>query len=789
MRLLKLKFHWQWFVLLLAGCAGVGITQYDPLVELYGQSAPKNRIVEAESTAGQFFLNEVEPILEQRCVVCHGCYDAPCQLKLSSPAGIDRGASKDVVYDGARILASEPTRLGIDADSTFEWRQKGFHPILNERTQTPTVNLQASLLYQFISQKQKQPAFDSERLGDDIPLGLNHPNQCPSPSESQDYLAENPSHGMPYGLPALSNDEYGVLTQWLAKGANMANKPKLTEPYLAQVEKWEDFLNQDTLKHQLMARYVYEHIYLGHLYFSELDENKDANHREYFKLVRSSTPPGSPINHVKTRRPYDDPGIQRVYYRLERVQESVLAKTHMPYSLDTKRMSWIKSLFIEPDYEVTSLPGYDPEVAANPFKAFEAIPSRSRYRFMLEESLFTIMGFIKGPVCRGQIALNVIDDHFWVLFVDPDLNPERMHRLVASQQDNLVLPGEKQSNAGIITNWVSFSATQRKYLNNKLQLIKHLSEQNKLNLNLIWDGDKKNDNATLTIFRHFDSSTVVKGLIGQEPKTAWLIDYPLLERIHYLLVAEYDVFGNIGHQMNTRLYMDFLRMEGEGNFLSLLPAEERKKLWRFWYRNSQQEVKEFVFGPRVNFDVKTNIEFKSDSPKSELLDMAKAKLGPLQTSPHNLTNSVLDTKLAKLHNLPVGAPTLMPEMGVLSVETENNDLGLYSILRNSGHSNIDSLLFEDNNRLPEEDYLTVNRGITGSYPAAYWHVKEADLDQFIAAVSALQTEDDYDQLMDAFGIRRTNPDFWAHSDRIHQQYMKDQPKTAGLLDYNRLENR
>ncbi|GAA3928133.1 fatty acid cis/trans isomerase [Litoribacillus peritrichatus] len=788
MRSFKLSLHWPWLLFLLAGCAGVGITQYDPLSELYGQAAPKNRMVEPESSAGQHYLSEVEPIIEQRCVVCHGCYDAPCQLKLSSPEGIDRGASKDVVYDGTRILASDPTRLGIDAENTFEWRRMGFHPILNERTQTPAVNLQASLMYQFISQKQQQPATTAERLSNDIPLGLNHPAQCPSPVESQDYLTENPKHGMPYGLPALANEEYTVLTQWLANGANMANQPKLTSPYLDKVAEWETFLNQDDLKHQLMARYVYEHIYLAHLYFTELDSNNNSKQRTYFKLVRSATPPGSPINRIKTRRPYDDPGVQRVYYRLQREDESILAKTHMPYTLDAERMNWIKSLFIEPNYTVASLPGYEPKVAANPFEAFKDIPSQSRYRFMLEESQFTIMGFIKGPVCRGQIALNVIDDHFWVLFIDPDINPENLDKLINTQRENLILPGEKQSNAGVIKNWVAFSAAQNKYLKNKLQLIKYLSEQEKLNLDLIWDGDRTNDNATLTIFRHFDSSTVLKGLVGQEPKTAWLIDYPLLERIHYLLVAEYDVFGNVGHQVNTRLYMDFLRMEGEGNFLSLLPAEERKKLWRHWYRNSQQEVKEFVFGPRVNFDVKTNIEFTTESPKTELLNMVQAKLGTLQTSPHNLTDSALDRRLAKLKQLPIGAPTLMPEMGILSIENEGK-LALYTILRNSGHSNIDSLLFEDSNRLPEEDYLTINKGITGSYPAAYWHVSADKLDQFIHAVSTLQTESDYDQLMDEFGIRRTNPDFWAHSDRIHQQYLEDQPDTAGLLDYNRLENR
>ena len=30
------------------------------------------------------YNKSVKPVLEKRCVVCHGCYDAPCQLKLSS---------------------------------------------------------------------------------------------------------------------------------------------------------------------------------------------------------------------------------------------------------------------------------------------------------------------------------------------------------------------------------------------------------------------------------------------------------------------------------------------------------------------------------------------------------------------------------------------------------------------------------------------------------------------------------------------------------------------------------
>ena len=108
-----------------------------------------------------------------------------------------------------------------------------------------------------------------------------------------------------------------------------------------------------------------------------------------------------------------------------------------------------------------------------------------------------------------------------------------------------------------------------------------------MGLDLVWDGDGHNDNAALTVFRHNDSATVVKGFVGQQPKTAWLINYSLLERIHYLLVAGFDVFGNVGHQLETRLYMDFLRMEGEQNFLLyLLPKNARLQLRNFWYREA-----------------------------------------------------------------------------------------------------------------------------------------------------------------------------------------------------------
>src|SRR5262245_43480421 len=71
------------------------------------------------------FERDVEPVLERRCAVCHGCYDAPCQLLLTSHAGAVRGATKSPVYDNARLTDAAPTRLGIDAHGEEAWRARG----------------------------------------------------------------------------------------------------------------------------------------------------------------------------------------------------------------------------------------------------------------------------------------------------------------------------------------------------------------------------------------------------------------------------------------------------------------------------------------------------------------------------------------------------------------------------------------------------------------------------------------------------------------------------------------
>lgn len=721
----------------------------------------------------------VKSIVEQRCMVCHGCYDAPCQLKLDAWTGVQRGASKEIVYDGTRLVAASPTRLFEDAQTIEQWRAKGFYPVLNE--QTPDQGVLARML----ALKQQHPLPAGELLPDTITLGLDREQQCTKPEDFDKFAADYPLWGMPYGLPGLNKNEHATLTSWLEQGAEGVPIASSPAPETDAVQRWEAFFNGESLKQRLMARYMYEHLFIGNLYFSDLETTS-----RYYNLVRSRTPPGVPIDVIATRRPYDDPGEVVFYYRLQPLRSAVLAKRHMPYSLNAQRMQRWQSLFLDTDYEVTALPSYQTDVASNPFIAYRELPQAARYKFMLDEAQFTIMGFIKGPVCRGQVALNVIDDHFWVVFLNPDSKTAQENaEFLAQNSKHLRLPGDKSAGALIsLIEWRGYSREQRKFLKAKLKFIQQATagtEGTKVNLDLIWDGDGTNNNAALTIFRHNDSASVVKGFVGQQPKTAWVIDYSLLERIHYLLVAGFDIFGNVAHQLETRLYMDFLRMEGEQNFLFFLPQEERIPLRNFWYRGASKDAKNYVMTDTAAYERKTDIQYHTEDPKQELLSMLQQRQ-PGGTAPQY---QPADPRFARLQTLQGKPFSLMPEVAFVEVLGADRETSIFTILHNDSYANNAQVFKEEQRRIPEEDYLTVVKGFIGAYPNVFFQVPDAELDDFVEAMESMRSEEDYTSLVSLYGVRRNAPAFWPLSDKLREHYQKNYPIEAGLFDLNRYENR
>ncbi len=655
--------------------------------------------------------------------------------------------------------------------------------MLNERVQSEEANLAGSVLFNSLVLKQSYELPTNEVLDDEFDFSLGRSQTCATMGEFDRLADEQPHGGMPYGLPGVSREEFNHLQNWLKNGGKMSHIEPPSKYDQNKIKGWEAFLNQDNLKYQLSARYIYEHWFLAHIYFTS------ENPQSFFKLVRSSTPPGEEIKLINTRRPYDDPKVSRVYYRFMQERTTILSKTHLPLELNETKLLRLYEQFIAPDYTVTQMPSYEPKSASNPFKTFEVIPINSKYQFMLDEAELIIMGFIKGPVCRGQIALNVINDHFWVAFADPDkVATPAVGEMLMQHEEALELPAAEESNALPISSWVKYSVREKKYLQAKVELANEMFKGGEhLTTDLLWKGDGHNKNAALTIFRHFDSATVVKGFIGQEPKTTWILDYALFERIHYLLVAGFDVYGNIGHQLVTRLYMDFLRLEGEQNFLALLPEHKRNQIKKQWYRNSPPDLSKF-FKSNREFSQPSGINYETDDPQHELYTLMKEALAPVLSEKYNYTE--VAKPLNVISNMPAKAVNLLPQLSFILVKQEDNSHKGYTIIHHNAHYNISSLLNEDGQRAYDEDTATIVPGFIGDYPAAIWYLNnEQQVNAFAEQLPMMQIEADYGALKSKFGIRRTHPQFWQYSDILHDTAKKYRGIEYGMFDYNRLENR
>ncbi len=783
---------------LLSSCASPGDTERRYLDSSFGSpgvSARAQARAQAHATStdthlSAHFLDNIRPVLNRRCVVCHACYDAACQLKLTSSEGIERGASKQAIYT-PRIFDADPTRLHLDEQTTSAWRLRGFYPVLNEREQSPAANLEASLMYRALVLKEQhplpvasnEPMTEGQRL-----TGLKSDDHCPTVTEFPAYASSRPNAGMPYFLPPLASAETAVLTDWLARGAYMTD-PRPEPAHADAIALWEKRLNGATDKQRLISRYIYEHLFLAHLHFDDLVGNGQV----WYRLVRSSTPPGEPVKPIATRLPFDPPDTHTFWYRLWMDPETVVAKSHMPWALNERRMAWLDELFFDAEFTVEGLPTYKPQIASNPYIAFEQLPVRSRYRFLLENARFTIMGFVKGPVCRGQFALNAIRDHFWVVFVDPE-KPlvGDADRFLAEHAHLLEFPSGREDYLNLVRVSGRHTKNNQRYNTARAQAISRATAGG-MSPDALWDGDGNNPNAALTVFRHHDSATVVTGLVGESPSTGWLLDYPLLERIHYLLVAGFDVFGSVGHQLGTRLYMEFLRQDAENAYISLLPQGVRQSVLDQWYREADVKIHNRMRATLAELDTVGGLALTGPDHLTSLQRLLSDHLAPVLDNHHSITHPDVPPahskplqRLAQLGGLRVSE---FPEVALLSVQGDGDALHVYTFLRNLAHAHKTDVYDERRTLLPEEDTVDVLRGVVGDYPNAFWHVHESELDTLVVEASSINSAGDYADFLSTYGIRRSHHGFWNHADRIHDYIELSQTVDGGLLDFNRLEHR
>lgn len=772
---------------------------------LLGCSAPIPKPVQVTVSSKRIdFLSEVKPILDKRCVTCHSCYNSPCQAKLSSYEGIDRGGSKLLVYDALRLNAMKPTRLFIDAQSTSEWRKKSFFSLTQSFDMNNSLN--DSIMMHMLHDKNLHP---------DV-IGSYRPEAdkiiCPRNSQEMgEYLEDKPNHGMPYGFPPLKESEYMILTQWLAQGANgptPQQQKKLITPStkaLSEIIKWEKFLNNKDAKHALTARYLYEHLFLAHWHFS-------TTQKEFYKLVRSYTPYPQKIQIIPTERPFDDPKAEKFYYRLQKIHATIVHKTHMVVEFNNKKLARIKELFIESKWlETPHKMSYESKQSANPFVTFAQIPPRSRYQFLLDNAEYTVRTFIRGPVCRGQMALNVIHDHFWVMFKDPNYDISVLYPgFLENESDDLSMPIESSDKKLLETFSDAYREKYKAYFEQKQIMYTNLYPQGQ-GIESIWKGENKNDAPLLSVYRHFDSASVHKGVLGELPRTMWVIDYPQFERIYYSLVAGYNVFGNISHQTNIRRYMDFLRLEGELNFLYYMPKNKRAKMLHSWYIDS--DMIENLVGNSddkniMMFNKKHQLAYKTNNPKTEFISNVINRHISKECDIHfdninyhknkNFTSKI-PTHFSTLQDVKDGLIALT-ESGTkfmqylteddintifIKFELPNDKSFVTTLVVNKWHDNVDSMFRESKTLNPTKNTIDFISTSVGSYPNAFVVVQHDNISDFFDLLKNFDGSDIYLKKIDKFFIRRANPKFWETYDWFQEYLNQRYPIQSGLYDLNR----
>lgn len=743
------------------------------------------------------FERDVQPILNKRCVVCHSCYNAPCQLKLGSFEGLMRGTSKKSLYD-TRLHATQPTRLFVDAHNIDDWRSKGFSSVVHSQSQH---GLNDSILMHTLFAKKKHPQIIGKYAPEHDDLS------CAKDSEELlDFLDDDPQKAMPYGFPALTQKEYQIITTWLDQGANapeakeLLEKDAITHEESIMIRLWEGFLNTPIAKYQMSARYLYEHLFIAHLQLQ-----KDAKH--FFRVVRSMTPPGEPIREIATVRPYDAPGFTHFYYRLQKVPDTIVYKTHITFDASRLKYKRIKELFIKSRWsQPPHLISYNPKLSANPFMAFAQIPTRVRYRFLLDNSEYFVRTFIRGPVCKGQIALNVINDKFWVFFLNPkyDLSVQD-EAYFNTQLDNLDMPIEIGSDYPLI------EAFSDKYIRHNINYFRaretyyEYAYANGLDYDAIWSGEESDDAPALTVLRHFDSASVHKGLHGNLPRTAWVIDFPLFERIYYNLVAGFDVFGDVGHQVNVRKYFNGSRYEGEAMFLDFLPQSSRRSYFNAWYQNMDSDMFSNLEIPQM----KTHIAFNSSDYFREFMQTWQKRhekaIVPIAFDwnyhdanasypefPTTFSSRADFMQAFQSLNRPGsnfvkyinGYGSNVAYIRIKMGAHHEEDI-VVTVVINRWHDNV-AFMFNESSRLnPKKDTADFYTHQVGAYPNAFFVVDFKELPEFLHLLYSFDNSKEDIKSIDHFLLERSSKEFWQEYDWFQHYFDQKNGSEAGLFDLNR----
>jgi hypothetical protein len=282
----------------------------------------------------------------------------------------------------------------------------------------------------------------------------------------------------------------------------------------------------------------------------------------------------------------------------------------------------------------------------------------------------------------------------------------------------------------------------------------------------------------------------------------WVVDFPLLERIYYALVAGFDIYGTAGHQLATRQYMDALRIEGESYFLDYMPKESRKQMMSSWYIDIDLEDLHYSPAP-----IPAGIAFTTKTPQRELIeDVVRNQIIAENIDfdrnylPADVAYPSLPEKYETIDDtikgfVAVSAPGTsfyrhfadhaanLAWVRITNIPDREDQV--VSMVINRWHDNVRVLFLEDLYLDPTKDRASFIKGFVGSYPNYFFVVQASELPDFFDILNSFEINEGSVKRLSKYGVNRAEDNFWDVYDWFQAEFDKSQKEDGGIIDLNR----
>jgi hypothetical protein len=751
------------------------------------------------------YLSKVQPILDKRCAVCHSCFEAPCQLKLTSPEMLVRGATKHLSNGG--VFAVPRTDLML---TLKEQRAGGFFSILegaadsifvnvltagreNSRMSTAPDSLTKPLIEKYIAPKDRQCVANAEAF-----------RKIPT--------SERKRLGMPYFMAPLTDEEYSVLVNWASSGAQMpsvATMKRLAQPKdSAVVQDWEEFFNTPTWKAKWTSRFLYEHLFTGHFYF-------DQSPGEYYQIVRSRSAAPFDISEIASERPFSmEKGLEnKFYYRFRKVASTILHKQNFVYHVKADTMAELKNWFWNSNwlYSQESKPFSFDE--PNPFHAFSHIPANARYRWLLKNARMILDMDMRSDNCHGNGATGPLHENFLIFFIKPESDvavryPEFFEE--AKTHLDMANVGASNGTTNLAMNFsfkkqqIEYGKIKRKYQNALLP--------NGLTFDDVWDGENETETAFFTLMRHEGTVSIHNGAWGPMQRVSLLFDYVTFERMYYNCVGLSSLFDNINDKIGTVLYLRDVGRELEEQFLSLIPDEARQKIRNDWIQGAGAKSSNLYdatsFALPYNYKQMTKFGnyYDRNSPYYSTLFALLTQSGrfteksvskyfyPTSVDSDEMKKLKEATKIlsqksnaASIDGSPGNPAHHFPTVSYIMIKNSDGSNHYYTVVVSRFYEYINYLPLTppgryNHGRDPKRDYMAIFPGLHANYPGKTYVADEKHFQLLVDELKAVKSESDYADFDRNWGLQKMSSQFWSTMDQIQQDFIKTDVIHNGLLD-------